>query len=166
MPTIKSNKNPNEVVKKSGWELVEEKASKFLKNKFRDKGFDVVTKPETPMPSTRVNIGGLSLVELSDLTSRYSQWREYSEDLHTASLTAFTMLSEEFDFEYAKAKMRATGKPTDKILAADADPVIRELRQKLLEAELYRDMLGEKIESFTNCLSVLSREVTLRREHS
>lgn len=168
MPPVLKNRQQQaqQTETKTGWDAVVEKANSFVRNKFRDLGFKQIQKPNTEMPTTNTNFSELNNMELSRLATNYSQWREYAEDLHTDSLAAYTMLQEEYSFELAKRTKQASGKPTDKKIEAEADPRLRELGKLLLEAGLYRDMLGEKIKSFENCLSIISREISLRKNNS
>jgi hypothetical protein len=51
---------------------------------------------------------------------------------------------------------------TERKTSAKVTPEVEKLNKKLLEAEIFRDLLAGKLESFSNVLAMLSRELTRR----
>ena len=51
---------------------------------------------------------------------------------------------------------------TERKASAKSSPKVEKLYKDLTEAEMYRDLLANKLESFSNVLAMLSRELTRR----
>ena len=131
--------------------------------KFRS-NFPKVAKPviNAELPNS---LAKLSSEKLSDLMNVYTAWREYTEDLLIEALAAFTKCKEYYEFERDK-KYLALGKTTNAVKDAtlNIDEDLRKYQLPLTDAELYYDLLSNKLESYTNCLTVISREITRRQQ--
>lgn len=125
--------------------------------------FRKIPKPEEKAPKLPIQISHLDLNRLSDLQTRYTAWREYTEDLMTESLTELTRAKEKYSYEWDK-KLLLLPKMTRSLqeAALNTDDYLHALDVSLTEAQLYHDLLTKKLESYTNCLAVISREITLR----
>lgn len=139
----------------NGWKAVE---------KYQELGFLPTPKPsEQPvMPS---QISQITSDVLGDLQSLYAVWREYTEDNLLKSVAKLTELKTSFDYAYAK-KFVVAGGSTDKQKKAAVDVLeeIHTMNVELINAQMLVDMLSSKLESFSNCLTIISREIT-RREN-
>lgn len=69
----------------------------------------------------------------------------------------------QYDLESDKALLRSEASTvTERKAEAKNDPKVARLYKDLSDAEIYCDLLGKKLESFTNVLAMLSRELTRR----
>jgi len=127
--------------------------------------FKKVTKPESEAPSLPTSISKLTSDKLSDLMLRYTAWREFTEDILNDSLVEFTVAKEQYDNAYQIEYLRADSKlkVKEKEALIDTLPTIHEKYLYLQEAELYHNLILRKLESFTNCLTIISREITRRQ---
>lgn len=135
-------------------------------SRFRARGFEEETHPDCAAPSMPSNITSMTITSLGALMSKYSAWREYTESLHSESVYQYVSKKSVYDYEYA-VKMRSlqVGAKTtlaEKKLMVESDKELNDLYQELLEAEMYKDLLAAKVESYNNCLVVISREITRR----
>ena len=96
--------------------------------------------------STR--IADIASDDLGDLIARYTAWREFTEDRHLEACAVYAQVKSEYDLEIDRfiAESRRSISATDK----------RD------EAGIYRDLLAGKLDSFSNVLAMLSRELTRR----
>lgn len=125
--------------------------------------FDKMGKPSTPVPTFPKKISTMTSEQLGDYTSQYAAWREFTEDMHFEALQDKMMLQGKYDFEHAKLMVTAQGGGlNEKKFVALADPILEPLRNQLLDADIYLDMVSSKLDSFNNSLAVLSREITRR----
>lgn len=146
-----------------------------LRNKQEDK------KPLSPLKRFRSNfaekskpdddaelpkkISVLKSEALSDLQNHFAAWREFTEDLLVDALAESTTARIKYEYEYdikllmyipqCKTKVQAESKTR---VAED----IRKLYVSLSEAELYHQLLSNKLESYNNALATISREITRR----
>lgn len=151
MPTLKDTKK----------EVVEEQNPAI--KKFRDKGFNPKQAPNYGEPKMPKEITVLTVGNLGNLMSNYAAWREYTDDMVAEATARVVAAQEEFDFKYAVKFMNIPGdKVTQKKMQLEADPELRKLRQELTEAEMYRDLLSAKQDSFNNAIATISREITRR----
>jgi hypothetical protein len=128
--------------------------------KFREI-FDEVPPPKGGLPTMPTRVSDLTSDELGNLISRYTAWREYTEDRHIEACAVFAECKSKYDMEYTKQIVASKfNKITDK--RYDAKVSSEELLKDLEEAEMYKDLLAGKLESFTNVLTMLSRELTRR----
>ena len=51
---------------------------------------------------------------------------------------------------------------TEKKTAVNANQKVADLYKQLTDAEIYKDLLANKLDSFSNVLAMLSRELTRR----
>lgn len=99
--------------------------------------------------------------ELGNMIARYSAWREYTEDRHIEACAVAAQCRSEYDREYSKQMVASKfNKVTDK--KYDAKVGAEDLLSRLEEAEMFKDLLAGKLESFSNVLAMLSRELTRR----
>jgi hypothetical protein len=138
--------------------------------RFRKMGFTTVQQPTAAMPTMPGSLAGLSNIELSDWQTKYTQWREYTQDRLISATKELTIAIEWYNREYGLVlhtirqenrkgtKMNITEM---KLLTENTESVM--LKQKAVsDAELLRDFLADKVKSFDDCLTVISREITLR----
>ena len=129
--------------------------------------------PESTVPKMHLNITELKNTELGNFMSRYSAWREYTESLLTVAMAEFTLAEEKYRKEFTLKKFSGEydsykGKKLslkDKDAFIDTDEEIIRFREKMIECEVYKDMLSSKLESFSNAIATISREIT-RRQNS
>lgn len=114
-------------------------------------------------PELPPKLSSLSSAQVSDLQLIYTAWRELTEDLMVEALAEFTSRKHSFDYEYSKQLLLTTGSSLKEREAKVATNLrIHNLSLHLQRAELYYNMLSSKLESYTNCLTVISREITRR----
>lgn len=139
----------------NGWNAVE---------KYKELGFTPTAKPDGE-PIMPRQISQITSDVLGDLQSAYAVWREYTEDNLLRSVAKATELKTSYDYEYAKRFVLSEGS-TDKQKKAyvDTDEVMYAKNVELMNAQMLVDLLSSKLESFSNCLTIVSREIT-RREN-
>lgn len=122
-------------------------------------------KPITEEPLMPKSLAKLNGEKLSDLMNSYTAWREYADDCLLDYVYKLAVQKEEYEYRRNLAFLSTRGKSLrDRDMQVDTDPEIRNLYRKLLETEMYHDLLAGKIESYTNCLTMISREITRRNE--
>lgn len=127
------------------------------------KVFDLVERPKGGLPTMPTKVSTLASDELGDMMARYSAWREFTEDCHADACAVYAQVKSQYDLAYDKAFLQVSGETvTEKRAAVTSDPKVAELYKKLNESTIYVDLLGKKLESFTNVLTMLSRELTRR----
>ena len=125
--------------------------------------FDLVERPKGGLPTMPTKVSTLASDELGDMMARYSAWREFTEDCHADACAVYAQVKSQYDLAYDKAFLQVSGETvTEKRAAVTSDPKVAELYKKLNESTIYVDLLGKKLESFTNVLTMLSRELTRR----
>lgn len=125
--------------------------------------FDLVERPKGGLPTMPTKVSTLASDELGDMMARYTAWREFTEDCHADACAVYAQVKSQYDLAYDKALLQANGETvTEKRAAVTSDPKVAELYKKLNESTIYVDLLGKKLESFTNVLTMLSRELTRR----
>lgn len=112
--------------------------------------------------STR--IADIASDDLGDLIARYTAWREFTEDHHLEACAVYAQVKSEYDLEIDRfiAESRRSISATDKRAMAHVHVTELGLTKKLDEAGIYRDLLAGKLDSFSNVLAMLSRELTRR----
>lgn len=143
-----------EIVEKSnGWEAL---------NRFNAGGYTPVAKPDKE-PLMPRQLSTITSDVLGDLMSSYSAWREYTEDKVLRQLSEVTRLRTSYDFNYSKELIVADG-GTDKQRKANVDTLnhIHTEFVEYLEANTLFEMLSSKLESYTNSLTIISREISRR----
>lgn len=148
MPTPRTLRKPDEGVKKADVRF----RSVFAK---------------VPIPPNEANLpkqlSTLSSDKVSDLQLNYAAWRELTEDLLVEALSDFTYKKSKFDFEFNKKLLITSGSTVkEKEAKVSVDEYIHDLQTSMEEAELYHDLLTRKLESYNNCLAVISREISRR----
>lgn len=130
--------------------------------KFR-KEFAKSSRPDGELPKMPTRCTGLNLDKLSDLMVKYTGWREYTEDLLNDALPEFTYAKERYEHEKELLILSTKGATVkEKTYKAETDSRIYSLREFYIEKELFYNMLLNKLESYNNCLTIISREITLR----
>lgn len=127
------------------------------------KVFAEVEAPKGGLPTMPVTIAETSSTELGNMIAKYSAWREFTEDRHMEACAVYAQCKSEYDLACDKAMLSAGGGTvTERKTSAKVTPEVEKLNKKLLEAEIFRDLLAGKLESFSNVLAMLSRELTRR----
>ena len=127
------------------------------------KVFDEIEVPKGGLPTMPRQISSEPSDSLGDLISKYSTWREFTEDRHIEACAVVAQIKSEHDLEHDRVLVSAQeGTITEKKARASINGEVIIKAKKLLEAEIYRDLLAGKLESFTNVLTMLSRELTRR----
>jgi len=108
-------------------------------------------------------ISSVSLDVLGDYMSRYSAWREFAEEQLIRHLPTLLDAQEEYDYKYNKLFVGTSASTvTDKKAIVAADENLRGTYRSYMEADVYKQMLSSRIESYTQCINTLSREITRR----
>ena len=127
------------------------------------KQFSEVVAPKGGLPTMPTRIADIASDELGNMIARYTAWREFTEDRHLEACATYVQIKSECDLEMDRVmvgnrRMSATEKKAAARLKLDESGLLR----KLEEAEIYRDLLSGKLDSFSNVLAMLSRELTRR----
>lgn len=127
------------------------------------KQFSEVVAPKGGLPTMPTRIADIASDELGNMIARYTAWREFTEDRHLEACATYAQIKSECDLEMDRVmvgnrRMSATEKKATARLKLDESGLLR----KLEEAEIYRDLLSGKLDSFSNVLAMLSRELTRR----
>jgi hypothetical protein len=132
-------------------------------DKYRAKGFTELSKPEEVQPTMPLQLSNLNADALGDLMSKYSRWREYAEDLYLKAYYEYTVLNEKYEHSVAVFKVQAnTSKKFEKDDLVKADRSLRALADKVLEAQMYYELLSSKVDSLDKSFNTLSREISRR----
>lgn len=125
--------------------------------------FKELSAPEKSTPTMVLKISELTSDELGDMISRYSAWREYTEDKLIAITAMKASITEQYKMIYNKAYIEADGRTISdkKILAETNDDVIK-INKQLTEISQYEELFSGKMDSLSNAISTLSRELTRR----
>ena len=108
-------------------------------------------------------ISDTSSDELGNMIARYTAWREFTEDRHMDACAVYAQCKSEYDLAVDKEMLSSSANTvTERKASAKANPRVEKLYKELTEAEMYRDLLANKLESFSNVLAMLSRELTRR----
>lgn len=127
------------------------------------KVFDEIEAPKGGLPTMLTKISDESSDKLGNMIARYSAWREFTEDRHMEACAVYAQVKSEYDFSCDKAMLSADGvNVTERKAAARVGLQVSVLAKKVLEAEIYKDLLASKLDSFSNVLAMLSRELTRR----
>lgn len=119
--------------------------------------------PKGGLPTMPTRISDIASDELGDMIARYSSWREYTEDRHAEACAVFSQLKSEYDLELSKAMLKVDGSSvTEKKAYAQTEQGVLNKYKQMNEADVFRGLLANKLESFTNVLLMLSRELTRR----
>lgn len=130
--------------------------------RFRE-SFNKIGLPEKKSPTIGKNLASLSSENLADLMTRYTAWREYTEDILVEATVEFTNAEQKYDDLYDKYSLVVTGSNRDirhaKIMQ---EPEVKALAVIKRDTEMYHKLLLGKLESFNNCLTIISREISRR----
>lgn len=125
--------------------------------------FSEVPTPKGGLPTMPTKISDTPSDELGNIIARYSAWREYTEDRHMEACATYSQVKSEYDLACDKKMLSSTANTvTERKASAKSDPKVERLYRDLTEAEMYRDLLAGKLDSFSNVLAMLSRELTRR----
>ncbi len=125
--------------------------------------FTELTAPKGGLPTMPTKISDLASDELGNMIARYTAWREFTEDRHAEACAVLAQCRSEYDLAVDKQMLNSTASTvTERKASAKATPKVEKLYKDLTEAEMYRDLLANKLESFSNVLAMLSRELTRR----
>lgn len=132
------------------------------KEKFR-KIFPALKAPLGGLPQLKTKIADISSDDLGDLIAKYSAWREYAEDLHITALSEYLSAKDAYDLKYNELMITSVGDTvTERKSFVESSPSIQPLATKLQRKEMLLKMFAGKLESFSNSLTMLSRELTRR----
>ena len=93
----------------------------------------------------------------------YGAWREYAEQQLVQATAKAATLREYYQYAWDQAYQRCGhGTETAKKRELGADEQLANLRFKVLQAEVYRDMLSGRVDSYNNAIAIISREITRR----
>lgn len=125
--------------------------------------FSELPAPKGGLPTMPTKISDLASEELGNMIARYSAWREFTEDRHAEACAVLAQCKSEYDLRVDKEMLSSTASTvTERKASAKANPMVEKIYKELTEAEMYRDLLANKLESFSNVLAMLSRELTRR----
>lgn len=128
--------------------------------------FKVKNKPEQKEPNMPTSVSAQSSDKLGDLMTRYSAWREYAEDCVQDAFVEFMRIKRNHDYEWELLFIQTNGKTIkDREMVVNCNTRIKKLSDQLDDADLYHTLLTNKLESFSNCLTIISREVSRRSNH-
>lgn len=125
--------------------------------------FTELQPPKGGLPTMPTKVADLASDELGNMIARYTAWREFTEDRHMEACAVFAQCKSEYDLACDKELLSSTAATvTERKASAKISPKVSNLYKDLSEAEMYRDLLANKLESFSNVLAMLSRELTRR----
>ena len=125
--------------------------------------FTELSAPKGGLPTMPTKIADTSSDELGNMIARYTAWREFTEDRHMDACAVYAQCKSEYDLAVDKEMLSSVASTvTERKASAKASPRVEKLYKELTEAEMYRDLLANKLESFSNVLAMLSRELTRR----
>lgn len=125
--------------------------------------FTEVPAPKGGLPTMPTRISDIPSDELGNLMARYTAWREYTEDRHLEACAVYAQLKSEYDLANDKHMLLSNSNTvTEKRASAKSSPEVARLYKKLTEAQIYMDLFAGKLDSFSNVLAMLSRELTRR----
>lgn len=125
--------------------------------------FTELAAPKGGLPTMPTKVADLVSDELGNMIARYTSWREFTEDRHAEACAVLAQCKSEYDLEVDKVMLSSTASTvTERKASAKSNPKVEKLYKNLTEAEMYRDLLANKLESFSNVLAMLSRELTRR----
>lgn len=130
--------------------------------RFRDI-FTELSAPKGGLPTMPTKVADLASDELGNMIARYTAWREFTEDRHMEACAVYSQCRSEYDLAVDKEMLSSKESTvTERKASAKSSPKVEKLYKDLTEAEMYRDLLANKLESFSNVLAMLSRELTRR----
>lgn len=125
--------------------------------------FTELSAPKGGLPTMPTKVVDLASDELGNMIARYTAWREFTEDRHMEACAVYSQCRSEYDLAVDKEMLSSKESTvTERKASAKSSPKVEKLYKDLTEAEMYRDLLANKLESFSNVLAMLSRELTRR----
>ena len=130
--------------------------------KFREV-FTSLNAPKGGLPTMPTRIAGIASDEWGNIIARYSAWREFTEDKHLEACAVYAQCKSEYDLQVDRETLTSMAATiTERKVAAKTSPRVEVLYKKLVDAETFMNLLANKLESFSNVLAMLSRELTRR----
>lgn len=125
--------------------------------------FKPLLAPEGGMPHLPTRIAHVNSDKLGDLIAQYSAWREFCEDIHLSAVSDYIEAKAKHTTKFAELMIQATADDvTTKKAIVENNEDMKDLSAKLVQSEVYKEMIAAKLESFSNSLAMLSRELTRR----
>ena len=125
--------------------------------------FTNIDAPKGGLPTMPLRMADLASDELGNIMSKYAAWREFTEDRHCEACAVFSQAKSEYDLHVSREMLSCSESTvSEKKARARTSEGSSALLKKLDESEIYMTLLGNKLESFTNVLNILSRELTRR----
>lgn len=125
--------------------------------------FSAVEHPKGGLPTMPTKVSTLATDALGDMMARYTAWREFTEDCHAEACATYAQVKSQYDLASDTALLEVEGNSvTERKAAVKSNPKVARLYRDLSDAEIYCTLLSSKLESFTNVLAMLSRELTRR----
>ena len=125
--------------------------------------FTEVSAPKGGLPMMPTRIADVASDDLGNMIARYTAWREFTEDRHAQACAVYAQCKSDYDLAYSTEFLSLSNMTvTEKKTAVNANPKVADLYKQLTDAEIYKDLLANKLDSFSNVLAMLSRELTRR----
>lgn len=125
--------------------------------------FTELSPPKGGLPTMPTKVADIASDELGNMIARYTAWREFTEDRHAEACAVLAQCKSEYDLAVDKAMLSSSANTvTERKASAKFSPHVEKLYKDLTEAEMYKDLLAHKLDSFSNVLAMLSRELTRR----
>lgn len=125
--------------------------------------FTEVSAPKGGLPMMPTHIADVASDDLGNMIARYTAWREFTEDRHAQACAVYAQCKSDYDLAYSTEFLSLSNMTvTEKKTAVNANQKVADLYKQLTDAEIYKDLLANKLDSFSNVLAMLSRELTRR----
>lgn len=125
--------------------------------------FSSIDAPKGGLPTMPTKVSDLASDQLGDMMARYTAWREFTEDRHAEACATWSQLSSQYSLEVDKAFIASNAESvTERKAQANCNERVMELFKKMNEADIYKSLLANRLDSFSNVLAMLSRELTRR----
>ena len=125
--------------------------------------FTEVSAPKGGLPMMPTRIADVASDDLGNMIARYTAWREFTEDRHAQACAVYAQCKSDYDLAYSTEFLSLSNMTvTEKKTAVNANRKVADLYKQLTDAEIYKDLLANKLDSFSNVLAMLSRELTRR----
>lgn len=125
--------------------------------------FTEVSAPKGGLPMMPTRIADVASDDLGNMIARYTAWREFTEDRHAQACAVYAQCKSDYDLAYSTEFLSLSNMTvTEKKTAVNANQKVAGLYKQLTDAEIYKDLLANKLDSFSNVLAMLSRELTRR----
>ena len=125
--------------------------------------FTEVSVPKGGLPMMPTRIADVASDDLGNMIARYTAWREFTEDRHAQACAVYAQCKSDYDLACSTEFLSLSNMTvTEKKTAVNANQKVADLYKQLTDAEIYKDLLANKLDSFSNVLAMLSRELTRR----